>query len=202
LLAEVRDGSIPSDNSDEQLLSIRASLVKSESPSAFVSSRASSRCFRFVDRTFDLPPIDGFLLGSSEFFFPGEQPPLFPFPLSWFSLCRAHIHLHSHLHTAILLPSCSPHPGAPFSPSRRGLCSLPGRHASPGRSPCYASVQATPAPLLLKSSPTSGTANNVLEQKPTDLPPTCALPCLAPTIVVTMACWPGVPPAWPPTHDG
>jgi hypothetical protein len=66
LLAKVRGGSNSNDNSDEQLLSIRASLVKSESTIAFVSLRASSRCFRFVDPTSGSLPIDQFLLGSSK----------------------------------------------------------------------------------------------------------------------------------------
>jgi hypothetical protein len=39
---------------------------ESESTAAFVLSRASSRCFRFIDPTFGSPSIDGFLLGSSE----------------------------------------------------------------------------------------------------------------------------------------
>jgi hypothetical protein len=62
LLAEVRGGS----NRVEQLHSIRTSLVKSESTNAFVSSRASSWCFQFVDPIVSSPPIDDFLLGSRE----------------------------------------------------------------------------------------------------------------------------------------
>jgi hypothetical protein len=63
LLAEVRYGSNSGDNSGEQLLSICASLAKSEST---VSSIASFWCFRFVDPTSDSPSIDGFLLGSGK----------------------------------------------------------------------------------------------------------------------------------------
>jgi hypothetical protein len=66
LFAEVRGSSNSVDNSSEQLLSIQASLAKSESTVAFVSSRASSWCFRFVDPTSVSPSIDGFFLGSCE----------------------------------------------------------------------------------------------------------------------------------------
>jgi hypothetical protein len=54
------------DNSGEQLVSIHASFVESEDTAAFFSLRASSRCFRFIDPTVSLPPIDDFLLGSGE----------------------------------------------------------------------------------------------------------------------------------------
>jgi hypothetical protein len=53
-------------NSGEQLLSISAPLTKSESIAAFVSSRASSWYYRFVDPTSGSPSIDRFLLGSGE----------------------------------------------------------------------------------------------------------------------------------------
>jgi hypothetical protein len=77
LLTELRSGSNSGDNSGEQLLPIRASSAESESTAAFVSSRASSWCVRFVNRTSESPSINGFLLGSSEGSFSGEPPPLF-----------------------------------------------------------------------------------------------------------------------------
>jgi hypothetical protein len=55
-----------SENSVEKFLSIRASLAKYKDTIAFVSSRASSRCLRFVDPIFGLTSIDGFLLVFSE----------------------------------------------------------------------------------------------------------------------------------------
>jgi hypothetical protein len=74
LLAEVQGGS----KSGEQLLSICASLAESESTVAFVSSRASSRYFWFVDPTSGSPSIGDFLLGSSELrLFSIELSPLF-----------------------------------------------------------------------------------------------------------------------------
>jgi hypothetical protein len=66
LLAEVRGGFNSSENSVEKFLSIRASLAKYKDTIAFVSSRASSRCLRFVDPIFGLTSIDGFLLVFSE----------------------------------------------------------------------------------------------------------------------------------------
>jgi hypothetical protein len=66
LLAEVRSGS----NSGEQLLPVRASSAESKSTAAFFSSRASSRCIRFVDRTSESPSINSFLLGSVKVTFP------------------------------------------------------------------------------------------------------------------------------------
>jgi hypothetical protein len=68
LLVEVRDGS----NSDEQLLSIRASSTESEGTVVFVLSRASSQCLLFIDLTDGSSPIDVFLVGSGEGFFSGE----------------------------------------------------------------------------------------------------------------------------------
>jgi hypothetical protein len=65
LLVEVRDGSNCSNNIGEQLHSIHASSVESEGTIAFVSSRASSQCLRFVTNW-------RFLLGSGEVFFSGE----------------------------------------------------------------------------------------------------------------------------------
>jgi hypothetical protein len=59
-------GSNSGDNSDEQLLSIRASSMESEGTTAFVSSRASFRCLRFVDLTNGSSQIDDFVLGSDE----------------------------------------------------------------------------------------------------------------------------------------
>jgi hypothetical protein len=66
LLAEVWGGSNSNDNSCEQLLSICVSLAKSKSTTMFSSSRASSRCFPFIDITSGSSSIDGFLLGSGE----------------------------------------------------------------------------------------------------------------------------------------
>ena len=83
LLAEVRDGSNSSNYSNEQLLSICASTAESEGTIAFVSSRASSWCLRFVDPTDDSSSIDKFVLGSSEVVFSNEPVrvgPPFPHP--------------------------------------------------------------------------------------------------------------------------
>jgi hypothetical protein len=66
LLTEVRSGSNSSDNYGEQLLPIRASSAESEGIAAFVSSRALSRCLRFVDSTCGLSSIGVFLLVSGE----------------------------------------------------------------------------------------------------------------------------------------
>jgi hypothetical protein len=63
-------------NSSEQLLLIHASSVESEGTTAFVLSRASSRCLRFIDPTEGWSPIDNFVLGSSGVVFSGEPPPL------------------------------------------------------------------------------------------------------------------------------
>jgi hypothetical protein len=57
LLAEVQGGSNSGDNSGKQLLSIRASLTKSESTTPFVSLIALSLCFRFAAPTAGSPPI-------------------------------------------------------------------------------------------------------------------------------------------------
>jgi hypothetical protein len=45
---------------------IRASSTEAEDTATFASSRYSSRCVRFVDRTSKTPSIDGFLLDSGE----------------------------------------------------------------------------------------------------------------------------------------
>jgi hypothetical protein len=65
-LSEVRDGSNSSNNSGKQFLSIREFMAESEGTSTCVSSRASSRYFRFINPSFGSPSIDGFLLGSSK----------------------------------------------------------------------------------------------------------------------------------------
>jgi hypothetical protein len=49
-----------------QLLLTHASSAESKGTVAFVSSRALSQCFRFVDLTSGLPLIDIFILGSHE----------------------------------------------------------------------------------------------------------------------------------------
>jgi hypothetical protein len=72
LLAEVRVGSNSCDNSDEQLLSIHASSAESKGTIVFVSSRASSRCLRFVDPTDGLLSIGDFVLVSGEVVFSTE----------------------------------------------------------------------------------------------------------------------------------
>jgi hypothetical protein len=69
LLTEVWDSS----NSGEQLLSIRALSAKSEGAAAFVSSRASSRCLRFVDPTDSSSLINEIVLDSGECFFSSES---------------------------------------------------------------------------------------------------------------------------------
>jgi hypothetical protein len=76
LLAEVRSGSNSGDNSDEQLLPIRASSAESEGTAAYISSRALSGHVRFVDRTLNLRQSMDFSSTSAWVFFPGEKPPL------------------------------------------------------------------------------------------------------------------------------
>jgi hypothetical protein len=121
----------------------------------------------FVDRTFNLSPIDGYLLGSIEFFFPGEQSPLFPFPLSWFSLCRAHIHLPSRLHPTILLPSCSPTLVPPSHPrgvaSARSLAGARRQGEAPATRPllcpCYPPSPQVVSPLRRSQQRPGATAS-------------------------------------------
>jgi hypothetical protein len=62
LLAEVRNCS----NSSKQLLSICASSTESEGTAVFISLRASSQCFRFIDPTDGSSPISEFVLDFGE----------------------------------------------------------------------------------------------------------------------------------------
>jgi hypothetical protein len=66
-------GSNSGDNSSEQLLPIRASSAESEGTVAFVSSRALSQYVRFIDRTYESPSIDDFLLGSGDGLLPQSE---------------------------------------------------------------------------------------------------------------------------------
>jgi hypothetical protein len=125
LLAEARGGF----NLDDQLLSIHASLAKSESTAAFVSSRASSWCFEFIDPTSGSSSIDGFLLGPGDDLLLRELPPLFFVVFLRFSTCVATPPL-----------SAAPHPLALCSPL------FPSPRPPPARRPSAPPAAAIPSP--------------------------------------------------------
>jgi hypothetical protein len=182
----------PRDNSDEQLLSIRASLVKSESPSVFVSSRALSWFYRsLIGPSIYHQSMVIFLAPSSSSSLVSN--------LHCFLFLSLGFHFVGHIFTspAVCIPqSFSPRAHPPWCPLLI-LAAWPLPAPWPARAarakpllrvPCYAPA----TPLLLKSSAPLGAANNVLERRLADppshlRPPTCALPCLAPAAVVTMA---------------
>jgi hypothetical protein len=124
LLVEVQSGSNSGDNCGKQLLSIHASLAKFESTTAFVSSRGSSRFFRFIDRTSSSPSIDGFLFGSGELHLLRWANSIISLPVPHFSTARSQ-------------PSLSP------------LLSLP----SPCLTPPTAGAHATRAPWPAAEQP-------------------------------------------------
>jgi hypothetical protein len=106
------------------LLSISASLVKSESTTAFVSLRASSRCFRFFDRLSVRRKSTIFFSSPANFVPSGEQTSLFTSPFFVFSTVRSHLSLYLSLSISPLsLPSC-PSPTCPLpavaAPTERG----------------------------------------------------------------------------------
>jgi hypothetical protein len=90
------------------------SSAESEGTTACVSSRASSRCFQFVDPTSGSPSIDGFLLGSGELHL----------------LRRASTIIAPRVFSFFHFPVCA---GGP-------LPSLPG-HGLPARSPLHTHAQ-------------------------------------------------------------
>jgi hypothetical protein len=128
LLAEVREGSNSSHNSDEQLLSIHLSSAESVVIDAFVSSRALPRCVWFVDRTSESPSIDEFDLGSGEVVISGEV-----------HYCSSLFSLHF---CSTYVSPCRPPPRNPSpylcpplpAPSTRGLAAATaGQPANPWR---------------------------------------------------------------------
>jgi hypothetical protein len=138
LLAEVRDGS----NSGKPLLSIHASSAESEGTAAFVSSRASSRCLRFIDPIDSSSSIGEFVLGSGEVF-SGEPPPLLHlgFLRVFYFLVRA---------GPLSLPSPLPGGGATFPPPPlrpRWPARSPAPACMPPRRPTATMPSAQPADL-------------------------------------------------------
>jgi hypothetical protein len=137
LLAEVRGGSNSGDNSDEQLLLIRASSAESEGTAAFVSSRTSSQRVRFIDWIPESPAINGFFLGSGECLLPRQETSIVVLSVSSF--------LHFPIRAGP--PSLTPHlprrwrPSPLRFPSHGAPFPLPGGGGGRRRLPC-------PAPAL------------------------------------------------------
>jgi hypothetical protein len=138
LLAEVRSGSNSDDNSDEQLLPIRASCAESEGTTAFISSRASSGRVRSSIRPPNLWQSTDFSSAPARVFFPGEKPSLLY--LGFLCVLRFPVRAGP--------PSLSPHlprGGAPphsISPPRRCPLTSPRRC----RLGCASCVPCAPPP--------------------------------------------------------
>jgi hypothetical protein len=130
IVREVRSGSNSGENSDEQLLPIRASSTESESTDAFVSSRASPLCIPFVDQTSESLSIDGFLLGSGEGSFSGEPPPLFSTLVLCFLPLRCFPHLAALFLTSAAQAAWPPSTARVRRPTRRRRPSCMARPAS------------------------------------------------------------------------
>jgi hypothetical protein len=142
LLAEFRGGS----ESGEQLLSIHALLVKSESIVTFVSSRASSQCFQFADPTVDSPSVDDFLLARANFVFSSEFSPMLSMDVSPFLLYAQPL---SPSPPACHHPPLFPHAALPYNDGDDNSAPAPARLGPAVAPPPYAWRSASPPPPSL-----------------------------------------------------
>jgi hypothetical protein len=138
LLVKGRSGSNSGDNYGEQLLPICSSSAKSEGTIVFVSSRASSWCVRFVDRTSNLCQSTNSSSAPARVSFPGEYSPL---------LSMRVLHFLPPWGFPRLVASLMP-----LAP-RRGALSQPYVRAAPARRPASHPCARGPSPSAVAMLP-------------------------------------------------